>query len=72
VSVIAVVGSVLTVLPAILRKKPFCLWYWNGTAWVLKAGPFSYRQCRKTRTALTKLGMTNKFTILRKGVEPPK
>jgi hypothetical protein len=71
--VIAAIGAVIGVLPGLFKKKPFCLWYLGrDDKWLLKAGPFSHRQCEKTRAELIALGtyLPDRFTILRKGVTP--
>ena len=67
-----IIAGVLGILPSILKKKTFCIWYWEPPKWQLKGGPFSARQCRKTRAELVRLGMDPaRFTILRQGVTPP-
>jgi len=68
------IGGLLAALPALIpKKKPFVLWYWYGSLWVKQGGPFSYRQCRKTRAQLIAMGMKpSLFVILRNGVTPPK
>ena len=71
-AVTAIVTGIVGTLPSILRKKPFCIWYWEPPKWQPRGGPFSARQCRKTIAELVWLGMDPaRFTILRKGVEPP-
>ncbi len=65
-----IAAVLLGVLP-LLKKKLYCLWYWNRVSWVSKGGPFSGRQCKKTRKELVALGMDpERFVILRKGVTP--
>jgi len=41
---IATILAALLGLPAFLKKKPFCLWYWELPKWQLKSGPFSARR----------------------------
>lgn len=70
--VLAVISGALALIPSIFKHKPNCLWYWDGQAWELKAGPFSSRQCRKQKETLVSIGMDpRRFIILRKGVVPP-
>lgn len=71
---IAAIGAIIGIVPALFKKKPFCLWYFRKETkkWEMKAGPFSRRQCEKTREALLSLGSYDAecFVILRKGVSP--
>jgi hypothetical protein len=68
----SVILGVLGLVPSIFKHKPFCLWYWEPPKWILKAGPFSSRQCRRQKAALVSIGMDEtRFRVLRKGVEPP-
>lgn len=68
----AIVTGILGLIPGLIRKKQFCLWFWNSVKWEMKGGPFSSRQCRKTKSALVSIGMdAARFVILRKGVTPP-
>lgn len=73
-SIVTDIAAIIAVIiPAILKKKPFCLWYQGiDEKWILKGGPFSHRQCVKTREALISLGtyIPDRFLILRKGVSP--
>jgi hypothetical protein len=72
-SVWTAVGGLLTLLPAMLKKKRFVLHYQGLDAvWRKKSNPMSKRQCRKTRSALVALGpyLFARFAILREGVDP--
>lgn len=73
-SVATDIAAVLAaILPLIFKKKQFCLWYHQqDMKWVKKAGPFSHRQCEKTRTTLVRDFHydINAFSILRNGVQP--
>ncbi len=65
-----VIAGALAAIPALLKKKRFVLWYEGMDAiWRKKSTPISYRQCRKTRTALVALGkyQIERFAILRDG-----
>lgn len=67
-----IVAGIVSLLPSLLSRKPYCMWYWEPPKWQLRGGPFSARQCRKQIAELVRLGMDPaRFTILRKGVEPP-
>ncbi len=67
-----IIAAILGLIPAIFKHKPFCLWYCTDEGkWVMKGGPFSSRQCRKTRGELVRIGFKEeRFAILRKGVTP--
>lgn len=68
-----IIGPILVLIEALFKKKAYCLWYHQqDMKWVKKGGPFSYRQCEKTRTALVNdfHYAENAFSILRYGVTP--
>ena len=72
-SVLSWLGGIGEILSAVKKKKVFVLWYKELTgAWIIKSKPLSYRQCRKTRTALIALGayQLDRFAILRDGTKP--
>jgi hypothetical protein len=73
-SIVTDIAALLAVLvPAFLRRKPYVLWYHQqDMKWVKKGGPFSHRQCEKTRaTLVADCGYAeNAFSILRAGVTP--
>lgn len=71
------VAQIIAIIAAIIplfKKKPFCLWHWQGprpTDWK-KYGPFSKRQCKKTMKKLVDMGCNPAhFAIFRPGVTPP-
>lgn len=67
----AVIGAIIGAIPAIFKKKPYTLWYWEPPAWK-EIGTFSARQCRKAMAELVRLGENPaRFSILRKGIKPP-
>lgn len=71
-----IIPAIIGVLPAILglfKHKKFVLWYQGrDDKWLKKAGPFSGRQCRKTKAALVETGnyLADRFLIMREGVTP--
>jgi len=73
VSILPVIGPFFDVVSKILKKKKFVLWYQGLDAkWVKKSGPMSFRQCRKMRTELVRIGpyLHARFSILREGGTP--
>lgn len=74
--IISVIGTIIGVLPGMLKKRPYVLWQWIKPArtW-FNCGTYSARQCRKAKAALIRIDSTladADFAILRKGVPPPK
>jgi len=72
-AITGVIGPILGLITALLKHKQFCLWYHQrDMKWVRKAGPMSYRQCKKTQAALVNdfHYAENAFSILRNGVMP--
>ena len=72
-AVLTIIGSLITIIPSLFKKKLYCLWYQGRDGkWILKGGPMSHRQCVKTMNELVELGtyLSDRFVILRKGVSP--
>lgn len=72
-SVIPIIGPIIDIVLKVTKKKKYALWYKQDSGkWIKKGGPFSARQCRKTREALIKLGTyePDRFCILHDGVTP--
>lgn len=71
-TIIEAIITAITVIPGLLKKKPYTLWYWPAKDPWEERLTSSARQCKKTQAALVDLGSNPAwFAILRKGVKPP-